>query len=80
VVLNSGGKKKERRRRLIPKIVATFIYASSEGQRTPEVNKVAKPANLVSRKYFKAITLNCHNLVVKIENLFSISQKFAVNI
>jgi hypothetical protein len=31
VVLNSGG---ERRKGKIPKIVATFVYASSQGQRT----------------------------------------------
>ena len=32
VVLNSGGKNKKRKN--IPKIVATFVYASSQGQRT----------------------------------------------
>jgi hypothetical protein len=35
VVLNSGGKKKTRnKKRKIPKIVATFAYASSQGKRT----------------------------------------------
>ena len=32
VVLNSGGKNNKRKK--IPKIVATFVYASSQGQRT----------------------------------------------
>jgi hypothetical protein len=36
VVLNNGGKKKKKKkkRRNICKIVATFVYASSQGQRT----------------------------------------------
>jgi hypothetical protein len=38
VVLNSGGKnkktRKQKNKRKIPKIVATFVYASSQGQRT----------------------------------------------
>jgi hypothetical protein len=35
VVLNSGGKRKKREKRgIICKIVATFVYASSQGQRT----------------------------------------------
>jgi hypothetical protein len=38
VVLNNGGKKKtttrKEKKRKIPKIVATFVYASSLGQRT----------------------------------------------
>jgi hypothetical protein len=37
VVLNSGGKKTKRKQeeeKNIPKIVATFVYASSQGQRT----------------------------------------------
>jgi hypothetical protein len=37
VVLNSGGKKNKNpknKKRKIPKIVATFVYASSQGQRT----------------------------------------------
>ena len=33
-VLNSGGKKERRRKINIPKIAATFVYASSQGQRT----------------------------------------------
>jgi hypothetical protein len=34
VVLNSSGKKKNKKSGKIPKIVATFVYASSQGQRT----------------------------------------------
>jgi hypothetical protein len=35
VVLNSGGnKKKKNKQNKKPKIVATFVYASSQGQRT----------------------------------------------
>jgi hypothetical protein len=33
-VLNSDGRKKEERKINLPKIVATFVYASSQGQRT----------------------------------------------
>jgi hypothetical protein len=33
VVLNNGGKKKKKdKKKNIPKIVATFVYASSQGQ------------------------------------------------
>jgi hypothetical protein len=34
VVLNSGGKNNPKKKEKIPKIVATFVYASSKGQRT----------------------------------------------
>jgi hypothetical protein len=34
VVLNSGGNNNKKRKKKIPKIVATFVYASSQGQRT----------------------------------------------
>ena len=37
VVLNSGGNKNKnnnKKKKKIPKIVATFVYASSQGQRT----------------------------------------------
>jgi hypothetical protein len=34
VVFNSGGNKKKKKKKKIPKIVATFVYASSQGQRT----------------------------------------------
>ena len=34
VVLNSGGKNKKKKKNNVPKIVATFVYASSQGQRT----------------------------------------------
>jgi hypothetical protein len=34
VVLNSGGNNTKKKKNNIPKIVATFVYASSQGQRT----------------------------------------------
>ena len=34
VVLNSGGNTKKTKKKNEPKIVATFVYASSQGQRT----------------------------------------------
>ena len=34
MVLNSGGKKRREEKNKVPKIVATFVYASSQGQHT----------------------------------------------
>jgi hypothetical protein len=34
VVLNNGGPPKKNKNNKLPKIVATFVYASSQGQRT----------------------------------------------
>jgi hypothetical protein len=34
VVLNNGGKKRKQQKEKNTKIVATFVYASSQGQRT----------------------------------------------
>jgi hypothetical protein len=45
VVLNSGGKNKNKKKRKIPKIVATFVYASSQGQRTHSARKYSNANN-----------------------------------
>jgi hypothetical protein len=46
VVLNRGGKKTTtRRKRKIPKIVATFVYASSQGQRTHSARTKTVPGS-----------------------------------
>ena len=45
-VFNNGGKKKNNKKK-IPKIVATFVYASSQGQRTHSAQtKISEPYDI----------------------------------
>jgi hypothetical protein len=50
VVLNNGGKNKKRKEKK-PKIVATFVYASSQGQRTHSARTKISGKQAVGQMY-----------------------------
>ena len=63
VVLNSGGKKKKERRRLIPKIVATFVYASSHGERTHSARTNCYEINSGNNSISKLLWLKLSDMI-----------------